>query len=218
MIEIKSRRAVAAGLALLMLSATLFAVSTPAAADHNNDSFVDSVVEGDAPPISIETIRATAAGSADRVSHALSGLLGDDGPDAATAAEDLRAEYNNNSAAYESWAADHYGVKDGHDVIKIEQTVGGETETSYLVADIGTDSEGNKVYENSSMTATKPDGKDVDETVTLEGAAAENAADELQTLRESHVDADRELTRDDPEVIRMYTAYSDKITTTVGDL
>lgn len=218
MTQVKSKRMVALGFAFLVLAAGIAGASGLVAADHSTDgeSWVDNSVSGDAPPMTIETMRAVMGGMSDRASHKFASMFGDDAMNASQSADALRDEYNSNSGTYESWAAEHQDASQNHTVLAVEQSVDGETVTSYVVADVTTDSDGAYVYENTSMKASLPDGESVDETVSLEGAAARNAADELAALRESHISQGDALSRDDPAVIRLVTTYASDFDTTIN--
>ncbi|ELZ14409.1 hypothetical protein C478_07287 [Natrinema thermotolerans DSM 11552] len=231
----ESPRLVAVGVALLLVSAGLFGVATtPVAADHQEGGITDGLITSesdnssdgwlpgwvpDAP--SMDVTQAAASGWMDRVTHSTTSFLGlgGSGPSAEEVATNVADEYNNNSAAYESWADEHAGVYAGHDTVEITFKTGGDTATRYLTADIVTEN-GSETYANSSVVKSIPDDRTVDETVTVSGLAAENAASELETLRTEYIETGETIQRNDATVVKMWATYSGDIEASIlgGDL
>ena len=210
---------VALGLACLLVSAGIFAVTGTVSAAHEagNDGFVNSVIDSaeSNPLLSFSGMQAAGSGTYDRVMNRIA-AIGDD-TNATDAANAFSSEVNNNSAAYESWAADNAPVSSNHTAMEVTFQVGEDTATRYVTADVVTDGDGHEQYENVSVVESLPDGETADESVTLEGAAARNAADELAAIRESHISQGEPLSRDDPVVVHLFTEYSGKFDTSIAD-
>lgn len=226
MIRIENKRFVAFGLALLALAGVLLAGGigvAPAAADHQEDGVIDDLLTNDEEDndslVNVpdrETTAAAISGLTDRVSYQVSTAFSGPETEAEQAAQDLQDEYNNNSAVYEDWANDHAPVNEDHDVLQIDVELDDETETVYLVADVVENDDGDLQYANSEIVSELPDDRDVDETVTLEGMAAENVGDELSDLRESHISEGEELSSDDPELVRLGAKYGGDVSTSIA--
>jgi type II secretory pathway pseudopilin PulG len=123
--------------------------------------------------------------------------------DADAAAADLQSEYNANSDELEDWINSRADATTDADALEIELTVGGDSTTVFLVADVnGSD------YENSSIVDSTD--RDVDEDCELEGAAARNAADELEGFVDETVDDDQDLSkRELARISRQYRGLVD---------
>lgn len=219
----KSKRMVAAGTVLLLLSAALLTGTGlgVAVADHNETGIIEGVVgedtnaeeEGWIPDRA--TISAATVGFVDRVQAQATGLFSDPETDAAGAANELAEEYNNNSGTYEEWANTNAPISDGHDVMKIDITVDETTETVYLVSDtVENTSTGDLEYSNSEIVSDT--NRSVDETVEVDGIAALNAAQELANIRESHIATGEPLSADDSELVRLGAKYGGDIETSIN--
>lgn len=128
-------------------------------------------------------------GARNRVSRWVSTATGLSDPiDASTAADDLQAVGNDHAAQVQAYANDRVNASTSYDVFEIEFRIDGDTATRYVTADVV-----NGSYENASVDASTD--RPVDESCTLEGAAARNAADELESFVENYVEPDRDVDR-----------------------
>lgn len=107
---------------------------------------------------------------------------------ASEAADDLRSEFNAHNDSLETWVNDRTTADTDANVLELTLDPEGDgDETVYLVADVnGSD------YENATLTTSTD--RSVDESCTLEDAAAANAADELDAFHNRFVTEDRDVT------------------------
>jgi len=134
-----------------------------------------------------ETGYAIATGLRKRVTNTVTETVGlGDQADAETAADDLQQVANDNAAELQVYANDRVTADADFDVLKVDFSVDGETATLYIVADVV---DGN--YTNASVV--KSTERTVDESCTLQGAAARSADDELKQFVNNYVDDDKNV-------------------------
>lgn len=143
------------------------------------------------------------AGYRSRVTRSITSKTGlSDDISAETAADDLQEVANDNIAGLQSYANDRVNAGTDYDVLELELTIDGETATRYATADVV-----NGSYENTSVVDSTD--RSVDQSCTFEGAAARNAADELQSFIDNYVEPDKDVS--EGLVSRITTEYGGKI-------
>jgi hypothetical protein len=101
--------------------------------------------------------------------------------DAETSANEMMTAFNERTDSF----VDYANARDvsGGEVVAITFEQSGDSETVYLVADYNTTSE---AYDSAAMVNSTD--RAVDETVTVSGMAADNAADELVAFHDEFVE------------------------------
>lgn len=162
-----------------VLVAALVAQATVApAAAQSDDGPLGGMFDAAADSEGLNALEAIRDGLLGRATDAWAGVTSEKtASDYATA---LQAEFNNNSAEYQSWANNHTTADTSLDVLEVTVTQDGESETLYLTADVV-----DGAYRNASIVATTD--REPDESCELEGNAARNAADELSEFRERFI-------------------------------
>lgn len=151
-----------------LVVATLLLVSmtaAPAVASHDASSAADGVLGDDS------SIVGWATGLANR----LGGLFGGVDTDATTACSDLQTTFNEHNTTIQDYVNNRTDASSDANVLAVTCAIDDESTTRYLVADVDGDN-----YTNATMVDSTD--RTVDETCTLEGSAAANASDELQTF------------------------------------
>jgi hypothetical protein len=147
------------------------------------------------------------AGSVERARYEYS-PFGPDPDDAATSANETMTAFNERSAAFVDYA--NARNVSGGEVVAITFEQSGESETIYLVADYNTTS---NEYNSAAMVADTD--RTVDETVTVSGMAADNAADELVAFHDTFVESG-----DDPSprwLSEQWTKYNEDLESSLID-
>lgn len=156
------------------------AVPAPAVASHEDEteSLLNDVVSSDGDRL--DAMMGMAAGMYQRTQHFFAARGDDESP--SQHADNLKSTFNSNSASIQTYVNDRTDASTGSDVLKLTLTEGDEgSATVYLVADVNGSN-----YENSSIVDST--ARTVDEECTLEGAAARNADDELETFVSTFVE------------------------------
>lgn len=163
---------------VLLISAAAIAAAPTTVAAADNPSIFEDVTE------SVGTFLDALLGAA-RGEFA---RLTDDGADrdASEAADDLQSEFNANSGTLEDWINSRSNASGAMNVVEFELDVDGDESTVFLVADV-TDG----AYENASIVDSMD--RTVDDSCELEGAAARNAADELETFVDTYAEDDQDV-------------------------
>ncbi|MEF8856880.1 MAG: hypothetical protein V5A16_05600 [Haloplanus sp.] len=184
-------------LAVLLVVALVAGAAAPAAATHNDDSDDNSAFDALFGGEDDEGGLATAASVANGVRGFVEGgvqrtrwklpLFAPETSSAAESANATMAEFNDHSADYVAYA--NARNVSGGEVVAITFEQNGETETIYLVANYNHSSD---EYESAEMVADTD--RSVDETVTLDDMAAENAPDELDRFHSEFAEPNEDVT------------------------
>jgi len=165
------------------------ALSAPVAAQQDTAGPVDEVFDSSDDGGLLDTVGSyysaadgVVSGIRSRIVQAVTHSVGvSESPDAEQAATDVAdvvADHRSDLQAY----ANARSTADGdYDALRFEFTIDGETATRYVTADVV---DGN--YEGATMVADTD--RSVDESCELEGAAARNADEELQTFVDTYVE------------------------------
>lgn len=221
MLKIENKRLVAVGLAMLLMGVTLgMGAVGPVSASHDDGGLLNDVLtdedaedEGIMDVVDRETTMAYLSGMSDRLSYTVTSLWSD-GPDttAEEIGDDIADEFNNNSEAYEEYVNERADVSADHEVTEITIDVDDDTSTVYMVSDYNETAD---ELENSEIVAELPEDRDVDDSVTLEGYAAHNAADELAEFRHEFVEPGEDVTDDPAYLSELSAQYGSDIDTTL---
>jgi len=153
-----------------------------ASASHDSGFFAGmSGVSGD------WNARAFAEGMIDGIVQQLDG----DESGAEQNALDAKAEFNEHSGDWVAYANDRDLGGADRQVLEIEFAQSDETYTVFLVADYDESAE-----EYTSAEMVDSTDREVDHEARLESIAAENAADELQTLHEDYIAPNEDIDAD----------------------
>lgn len=178
----KSKTLIIALACMAVLAAVTPAV---ASAQADEDGTIDQLFQADDAGDVLETLRGIRDGFAGRASDTVAGFTADDS--ASDLAGEFKTEFNTHSADFENYANDRATADTSLDVLKLKFKQDDETASVYLTTDV---SDGN--FTNTQVVDTTD--RTVDETCTLEGAAARNAADELDTFHDDYVSGNDNVT------------------------
>ena len=185
MTQTQTRIITTTAVAALLVASLAGAAVAPAAATHNGD---ENGTVGDALTPSDNGILAgiigTASGFTDRAKYAVFGA-DDSATENRDAAVSTFNQYNDTLLAYANNRSIHEGS-----VVQVDCTIDDETATSYIVADYNDSSE-----EYTSAEAVTSTDRSVDHTVTLEGAACDNAAEEIEYFHDEFASEDKDVTK-----------------------
>jgi hypothetical protein len=184
--------------ATLVVLALLAGAAAPAAANHDTTDedagIADSLFgtsdsdDGGLVDSAIQTAGAAfgvVSGQADRALYA--SPFGPEPDSAETNAEDTMQAFNDHSGDFVTYANDRN--VSGGEVVQITFDQADASETIYLVAAYNETSDS---YESAEMVNTTD--RSVDETVTVSGMAADNAASEIEAFQSEFVEDNEDVT------------------------
>jgi len=150
------------------------------------------------------TVVGYASGWLDRAMYSLESRFGssEETVSASEVATSLSDDLNTHADAYEAYLNEFTGASTAYDSIRYRVMLDGETATRYIVANV-TDVGGESAYQDlRAVNGTTYDGlnRTVDESMTLCGIAAANAADDLRKFREEYVATNTSI-REDPSLL-----------------
>jgi hypothetical protein len=173
----------------------LLAGAAPAAANHDSttqdeglaDSLFGTSDSNDTGVVdTVSAAIGVASGTLDRARYQYSPFGPE--PDSAEAnAEDTMQAFNEHSGDFVDYANDRN--VSGGEVVQITFDQTDATETIYLVAEYNQTSD---AYESAEMVNATD--RSVDETVTVSGMAADNAADEIEAFHSEFVESNEDVT------------------------
>lgn len=174
-----------------LLSAAVAATAPVGAQSSDNPAadVLDSVtsVADENASFGLSTARAAVSGITARLSDFFSGIGNE--TTASQACGDLQSTFNANSASITSYANNRTNASTSADVLEIECDIDDSTNRVYLTADVnGSDYENATIDDSTSRT--------VDESCTLEDAAARNADDELDHVLSEFVTPGENISSD----------------------
>ncbi|RLM32618.1 hypothetical protein [Haloarcula sp. Atlit-120R] len=174
-------------LALLLATLLVVQASVAPVAAQSDEGAIDGMFSAAEESTVLNTLEGIRDGVLGRISDGVAGATDD--RTAGDMAADLQTEYNDNSAAYESWSNNRTTADTSLDVLELTISQDDESETLYLTSDVVDGSYTNTTMRNST-------DRTVDESCEIEGNAARNAADELGEFREDYVADDGNVTTD----------------------
>ena len=200
--------------ATLAVLALLAGAAAPAAANHDSttqdEGLADSLFgTSDSNDTSVlDTVSAAigvASGTLDRARYQYSPFGPE--PDSAEAnAEDTMQAFNENAGDFVAYANDRN--VSGGEVVQITFDQNDAEETIYLVAAYNQTSDS---YESAAMVNTTD--RSVDETVSVSGMAADNAADEIEAFHETFVDPNDDVTTS--WLAKQWAAYNEDLSSSL---
>lgn len=186
---------------VLVLAAVTVATPASAQSDECADAVLESVCEANA------AFWAYAGGLSDRAADVATGIVSDTG--AETAADDFQSTFNSHNETIEAWVNDRTNASTDRDVVALTFRESGSGTTVYLVATVN-----NSSYQDSHVVDSTD--RSVDESCTLEAAAARNADSETQRFHDEFAEPDTDLT--DAYVRQMAGRYGGKVDCTIGGI
>jgi hypothetical protein len=202
--------------ATLAVLALLAGAAAPAAANHDtttqDEGLADSLFgTSDSNETGvIDTVSAAigvASGTLDRARYQYS-PFGPEPDSAEQNAEDTMQAFNEHSGDFVDYANDRN--VSGSEVVEITFEQADDPETIYLVAAYNQTS---NEYDSAAMVNTTD--RSVDETVSVSGMAADNAADEIEAFHETFVDPNDDVTTS--WLAKQWAAYNEDLDSSLID-